>query len=264
MHTRQNVRALHILHFYANILPRRSTSLHTTEKTSEGSPRASNVRRTPLSSAPLAMKSPSWNWLLMGTREIGKLCDLFACRPDLNSRTCIYHSPIHSLHTLSTSRAQRESGGLWSQGNRPVLNYGGLGPLEPLLWFYYCEFIFIRSSLLHLSYLAPILVNSLRVRSTLSYVCCHTSQLTQAQFSLFLYPHLRHCRRSRPHQDFGAGGSAYVSLQQHTDRSTYSPHFQQFYIRLHANLRWQGHIRAFEPDFLCVTFFSRLSRPLVS
>jgi len=112
MHTRQNVRALHILHFYANILPRRSTSLHTTEKTSEGSPRASNVRRTPLSSAPLAMKSPSWNWLLMGTREIGKLCDLFACRPDLNSRTCIYHSPIHSLHTLSTSRAQRESGGL--------------------------------------------------------------------------------------------------------------------------------------------------------
>jgi hypothetical protein len=165
---------------------------------------------------------------------------------------------------LSTSHAQCKSGGLWSQGNRPVLNYGGLGPLGPLPWFYYCEFIFIWSSLLHLSYIALILVNSLWVCLTLSYVCCHTSQLTQAQFSLFLYPHLCHCRRSHPHQNFGTGSSTCISLQQHTDHSTYSPHFQQFYIRLHTNLRWQGHIRAFEPDFLCVTFFSCLSCPLVS
>jgi hypothetical protein len=71
--------------FYANILPRRSTSLHMTEKTSDSSPRASKVRRTLPCSALLAIKSPGWNWLLMGTRVIGGLCDLFIYRFDLIS-----------------------------------------------------------------------------------------------------------------------------------------------------------------------------------
>jgi hypothetical protein len=136
--------------FYVNILLRRSTSFHITEMTSDSSPRASKVRstsfqmtemtsdsspraskvrRAPPCSALLAIKWPGWNLLLMGTRVISKLCDLFLYRSGFNSR--LYsHSPIHSLSTSSTSCVQCESGDIRSQQRRPIHYYGGLGPLS--------------------------------------------------------------------------------------------------------------------------------------
>jgi hypothetical protein len=115
--------------FYTNTLPRRSTSSHMTDRTSDSSPRASKVRRTPPCSALLAIKWLGWNWRLMGTRVIGRLCDLFVCRADFNSRM-YSHSLIHTLPTSSTACVQCESGDIRSQQRRPVHHYGGLGPFS--------------------------------------------------------------------------------------------------------------------------------------
>lgn len=228
--------------FYANILPRRSTSLHMTEKTLDSSPRASKVRRTLPCSALLAIKSPGWNWLLMGTRVIGGLCDLFIYLFDLISMHVPLTRPYITFHVVSSAKVVIYD--LKKDVRFTITEDWDRSPDSIIVSpsSFNCPY-FLHSYLLNCDtchFLTGLLIPPIRLSS---YQPANPNPVLP-----FLCSHLRHHRRSRPHQDLCAGCPAYTTLQRHTDHSTYSPHLQRFYIRLHANPRWQGHLCAFESD----------------